>query len=78
MVRTNNNVGVRLTPSLESNWLFNGQGSFGKVVDCPADRADIWQEVTDEFKAQWEAEERKRLGIELATNVAESGQIRPL
>ena len=51
---------VRLTPSLESNWLFNGQGSFGKVVDCPADKVYVWEEVSNEFKEQWEAEELRK------------------
>ena len=51
---------VRLTPSLESNWLYNGNGSFGKVVDCPDDKAYVWEEVSNEFKEQWEAEELKK------------------
>lgn len=51
---------VRLTPSLESNWLYNGNGSFGKVVDCPADKVYVWEEVSNEFKEQWEAEELRK------------------
>ena len=51
---------VRLTPSLESNWLHNGNGSFGKVVDCPADKVYVWEEVSNEFKEQWEAEELRK------------------
>ena len=51
---------VRLTPSLESNWLYNGNGSFGKVVDCPSDKVYVWEEVSNEFKEQWEAEELRK------------------
>lgn len=50
----NENGTIRLMPSTVDNWLHNGRGSFGKVVDCPADKADIWQEVTDAFKEEWE------------------------
>ena len=43
---------VRLTPSLESNWLYNDESSFGKVVDCPVNKVYIWREVSSEFKDQ--------------------------
>ena len=35
-------------------WLFNGE-SFAKKVSGFGDLSE-WQEVTDEYKAQWEAE----------------------
>ena len=38
----------------EGNWLFNGEG-FAKQVSGFGDLSK-WQEVTDEYKAQWEAE----------------------
>lgn len=47
---------VRLIPSLESNWLYNDESSFGKVVDCPVNKVYIWREVSSEFKDQWDKE----------------------
>lgn len=38
----------------EGMWLFNGE-SFAKKVSGFGDLSK-WQEVTDEYKAQWEAE----------------------
>ena len=59
---------VRITPSLESNWLYNGRGSFGKVVSCRDINIYVWEEVTNDFKEEWEETERKRQEAEFAEN----------
>lgn len=49
-------------------WLFNGE-SFAKKVSGFGDLSK-WQEVTDEYKAQWDAEHPIELpeGMEVANN----------
>ena len=44
-------------------WLFNGE-SFAKKVSGFGDLSK-WQEVTDEYKAQWEAEHPVELPEEM-------------
>ena len=40
--------------AIDGNWLFNGEG-FAKRVSGFGDLSK-WEEVTEEFKTQWEAE----------------------
>ena len=40
----------------ENNWLFNGE-CFVKVITLATDSdAEMWHEVTEEYKEQWERE----------------------
>ena len=47
----------------EGMWLFNGE-SFAKKVSGFGDLSK-WEEVTDEYKAQWEAEHPVELPEEM-------------
>ena len=47
----------------EGMWLFNGE-SFAKKVSGFGDLSK-WQEVTDEYKAQWETEHPTELPEEM-------------
>lgn len=47
----------------EGMWLFNGE-SFARKVSGFGDLSK-WQEVTDEYKAQWEAEHPTELPEEM-------------
>ena len=40
--------------AIDDNWLFNGEG-FAKQVSGFGDLSK-WEEVTEDFKTQWEAE----------------------
>lgn len=40
----------------EGMWLTDGTEVFAKTVHCPAEYAERWHEVTDEYKEQWERE----------------------
>ena len=61
----NDNGTIRLVPSDIENWLYDGLGSFGKVVDCPASATAKWQEVTDAFKVEWEEKQVKEMEAQL-------------
>ena len=52
----------------EGMWLFNGE-SFARKVSGFGDLSK-WQEVTDEYKSQWEAEQPVELpeGLEEQSN----------
>ena len=47
----------------DGHWLFNGE-SFAKKVAGFGDLSK-WEEVTDEYKAQWEAEHPSELPDEM-------------
>ena len=47
----------------DGNWLFNGE-SFARKVSGFGDLSK-WQEVTDEYKAQWELEHPVELSEEM-------------
>lgn len=49
--------------SQDGHWLFNGE-SFAKKVAGFGDLSK-WEEVTDEYKAQWEAEHPAELPEEM-------------
>lgn len=47
-------MAINKITATEGNWLFNGEG-FAKEVSGFGDLSK-WEEVTDDFKKQWEAE----------------------
>ena len=50
----------------EGNWLFNGEG-FAKQVSRFGDLSK-WEEVTEEFKTQWESEHLIEIPEEMVEN----------
>ena len=54
----------------EGNWLFNGEG-FAKEVSGFGDLSK-WEEITEEFKTQWEAEHSIEIPEEMAEGMAEN------
>ena len=47
-------MNMNILKATDGNWLFNGDG-FAKQVSGFGDLSK-WEEVTEEFKVQWEAE----------------------
>lgn len=44
-------------------WLFNGETFTNEVSKPKGTDFSDWQEVSEEFKVQWEAEEREKMGV---------------
>lgn len=59
-------MNINTLKATEGNWLFNSEG-FARQVSGFGDLSE-WEEVTEEFKKQWEAEHPVELLEEMVEN----------
>ena len=66
MIEKKDNCQVQ-RPDVEGNYLWNGEDVFATEITLP-NSAPLWQEVTEDFKNEWEEAHKEQEPEELTDN----------